>query len=140
LFGPVSNYPPRECKVASKGNNGDQRRGQDPTLVLMGVVKYILRAASGLAEAQLDGSGSATKSGFSVSHNPEARAVFVEALGFGGSERQMLDRYKRVISRGIQTVLRTNVDAYVTVLAPGMVRISGLTDAQIETLRARYSG
>jgi hypothetical protein len=113
-------------------------------LALRGVVLFVLRAASGIAEATMDadGSGKAKSPGFYVSHNPQTRAVFVEALGYGNSERQMLDRYKRMITRAFQTTLGLNADALnrlVQVLPANMVRVSDLTDAQIATLRARYS-
>jgi hypothetical protein len=96
-------------------------------LALRGVVLFVLRAASGIAEATMDadGSGKAKSPGFYVSHNPQTRAVFVEALGYGNSERQMLDA--DALNRLVQ------------VLPANMVRVSDLTDAQIATLRARYS-
>lgn len=131
--------------MASSTGAGSGGRKQDPTLALRNVVVYILRSAGGIAEAVMDegGSGKSKKAGFYVSHNPQARAVFVEALGFNDdTELQMLDRYKRAITRALQTTLGLNVDdlgRLVKVLPAKMLSVSGFTDAQIATLGARYS-
>lgn len=114
------------------------KRPQDPTLTLMGVVRYILRATGGLSEAALDNSGNPTKQGFYVSHNPAARTVWVEALGYPGTEQLMLVRYRTTITRALSGLLGTN-GYVVEVVDSGMVRISSLTDLQIASLAARYS-
>ncbi|HKX24029.1 MAG TPA: hypothetical protein VJM46_02230 [Candidatus Saccharimonadales bacterium] len=127
--------------MASSTGTGDGGT-QNPITVLSGVVKFILRAAPGLTEAEQTGQGSTvSKAGFYVSHNADARtrAVFVEALGYGGKEQQMLTRYKTAIGRALNATLGVNADAHVTVLPAGMVRISGLSNEQIARLRERYS-
>lgn len=122
--------------------NGNAERGRQ-IMALAGTVKYILRAAP-QPEAVLNTSGTATKAGFYVSHNPsqETSAVFVEALGYGNRERTMLDRYKTALGRALQSALSVDPEAHLTIVTTGeggMLRLSGLTGGQIERLQQRYS-
>ena len=126
----------------AQGN--DHPREQDPILVLVGVVKYILRSVP-LPEAVLNNSGAATKAGFYVSHNPDpgARAVLVEALGYDdAAERAMIERYKTAIGRALRRDLGVNPDTHVVVANTGdgpMLRVTGLSNEQITRLRQRHS-
>jgi hypothetical protein len=124
-------------------DKGGRRQPQDPTLILAGVARYVLRAVP-VAEATLNNSGTATKAGFYVSHNPSpgARAVLIEALGFGNGEAGMLERYKTSLGRALRSTLSVNPDQYLTIVNTGdggMLRLTGLSDGQIAQLQQRYS-
>lgn len=118
-----------------------QDRGNtDPTVVLVGAVKYVLRAASGIAEAELDGLGNARRPGFCVGHNPEQRTVLIEALGFSEpAEAQFLNRYRRAIGNALRVTLGVDPEQHVEIDPRGMVRVHSLSDEQIGALQRRYS-
>lgn len=124
-------------------DKGGRRRPQDPTLILAGVVRYVLRAVP-VAEATLNDSGRATRQGFYVSHNPSpgARAVLVEALGYGNGEAGMLERYKTSLGRALRSTLGVDPDQHLAIANTGdggMLRLTGLSDGQIAQLQQRYS-
>lgn len=129
--------------MASSTGAGNNGREQEPITALQDVIKYILRAVP-IAEATLDSSGmTALKPGFATGHNPPAGLVLVEALGYGESERLMLDRYKTAIIRAFRSVLGGNPSPYVRIVETAskgaVLQVSGLTTAQIARLKQRYS-
>jgi hypothetical protein len=110
--------------------------------MLASVVEYVLRAANGIAEAELDDQGSAKAghSGFYVSQNSERRTVLIEALGFSQSvERQYLARYQRAIGNALRATLTVDPEEHVQIDSRGMVRVHSLSDEQIGVLKRRYS-
>lgn len=104
----------------------------------MDVVRHILHTIHGLAPAKLNKSFDVLEQGFYISDNPAIRSVWVEALGFSEATKLMLSHYREVIGSTLRSSLGVNGDDYVEVSNIGMVRVFGLTNAQIAHLHTKH--